>query len=191
MALIQAFGPQALEMLSGQMAGGPSPGQTGPNPNAGPSKFSLGIKEGMNIPNNEAPGGGFGLGLKSVGLGAGGAGGAGGTGGWPDDPDWIGPPEPFGGDITVTGDMPFDDTFGRVPGPGGEGGGGGDGGGGGGGDGGGKPGGGLPPWFEKLAAGAQVGEALGQKAPPPPALPNAQFDMENSLMQWLQSIGRR
>lgn len=177
--LVKTFGPQILEMLSGQNSG-PSPGQTGPNPNAGPTKFNMGIKDGMNIPNNKAPGGGFGLGMDSMGLGAP----TKGTGGWPaDDPDWIGPPQQFGGDITVTGEEPFEPPpWVGPPQPGVEGTEGG---------GGGGPG-GLPPWFEKLAAGAQVGEALGQKAPPPPSLPGGgRFDAQNSLLQWLQSMGRR
>lgn len=155
---------------SGILGGGPIPneGQTGPNPNAGPSKFQMGLSESMGIP---AP-----------------------TKGVPsrEDMDPMGSP-PIGGtgEITVNAPAPFIGP-GFTPGesgeimpsggeaPGGPGGGGG-----------GPGGGGLPPWFQKLGMGAQVGESLGQKAPPPPSLPGGgRFDMQNSLPQWLQIMMR-
>jgi hypothetical protein len=56
----------------------------------------------------------------------------------------------------------------------------------------GKPGGGLPPWMDKLGAGLQVGEALRPQMPRPPSLPGGgRFGQENSLLKYLQMMGRR
>ena len=160
MALVQAFGPQALELLGGQMGtvpGAPPPPALPQQPT--PSKFNLGIKEGMNIqPRNELPGGGFGLGL----------------GGDPmAEKSFLSPGSNTHMKDIALGGPPGGNVFDHGGGAGGD------------------VAGGMSA-LEKLGMGAKVGETLMPKAPPPPALPGGgRFDMENTLMQWLQSMGRR
>lgn len=55
--------------------------------------------------------------------------------------------------------------------------------------------GGLPlkkAWMEKLGKGLEVGEAFQQKPPDPPRLPGGgRFDHRNSVLEFLQMMGRR
>jgi hypothetical protein len=161
------YGPAIMESLSGNVssAGGVLPQNK--------SKFGLSIENSMNNPNR-----GFSLGLKD--------------GTMPASGETL---PVFTGETTVTGESPVSGTL-LAPGAKGEGSGAGifDGGAGSGGDGGGGPGGGgLPPWMDKLNAGMKVGEALRPQMPRPPSLPGGGrgFDPSSSILQFLQSIGRR
>lgn len=168
MALLLQHGPEALKMIGGLLGNGVTSG-SGALPQQ--SKFQLGIEESMGRPNPNTKGfdlgghGGPAYNNQGGGFGLGLKSGALPVGGT--------------GEITVTADAPQNQSTGIDPdaGPGRTG----------------KGGvAGMPPWMDKLMGGLQVGEALRPEQVRPPSLPGGgRFDHENSVLKFLQMMGRR